>query len=71
MHDVKKLKEAIELLGGRQAVIKRMGVSAAAMSFWCTGRSKLPTERAIQLSQISNGQVSFYDLVPEIKKIGK
>lgn len=71
MHDVKKLNETINKLGGRKSVMTRLGVSAAVMSFWCTGKSKLPVERAIQLSQMSNGEVSFYDLIPELKNIGK
>ena len=69
MHDIERFNETVELLGGRRAVMEKLGVTPAALSFWCTGKRKLPAERAIQLAQLTGGEVSFMELIPELRNI--
>jgi len=43
-----------------------LGVSQGMISHWVTGRNRLTAERAIQIEQATDGQVSRYALRPDI-----
>ena len=56
---------AVELLGGRTAAAKRLGVAVPTVSEWATGAAELPILRAIQLEQLTSKAVLAEQMRPD------
>ena len=59
------LETAIKLAGGVPAVAKSLCISQPAVHRW-RARGKLPADRAIHLERATNGQVTRYELRPDV-----
>lgn len=59
-HDV--VSEVIALAGGQAALAKALGISRAAVYQW----DKVPAERCIAVEEAIGGQVTRYQMRPDI-----
>ena len=60
------IKKAIELVGGNHRLAVLVGVKPAFVSQWVTQRRPVPAERCIAIEKAANGQVTRYDLRPDV-----
>lgn len=58
----KALNKAIELLGGRTALAKAIGMTPMAISYWVNGKPMLPSS-AVKIEQATGGKVKRADLL--------
>jgi len=45
---------------------KKVGVTQGAVWQWLSGETRITAERAVQIEQITDGQVSRHDLRPDL-----
>jgi DNA-binding transcriptional regulator YdaS (Cro superfamily) len=57
-----KLTEAVALIGGPAAVGKELGITSQAVSQWRIA----PAERCLEIERLTGGEVTRYDLRPDI-----
>lgn len=57
-------KKAIEKYGGRVPLAKKLGVTPQAVFKW--EKTQLPAARAIQIEQLTNGQITVRELRPDL-----
>ena len=57
-----KLTEAVALIGGPAAVGKELGITSQAVSQWRIA----PAERGLEIERLTGGEVTRYDLRPDI-----
>lgn len=62
---MRALHEAVWICGGTKASLaKKMGVSAMSVSGWFARR--VPAARAVQIEELTGGQVTRHDLRPDL-----
>lgn len=49
---IRALRKAIELAGGRRALAERLGAKAADLEKWLSGRSELPREVFLRVVEL-------------------
>lgn len=54
----------ISFFGGRVAVAKMLKVTPQAIHKW--EKNKIPSERAIQIEQLTKGEITVKDLRPDL-----
>ena len=60
----RKLKKACKIVGSQNKLAKALGVSRQAVYQWMEG--KVPAERVLAVEELTGGQVTRYDLRPDI-----
>jgi transcriptional regulator with XRE-family HTH domain len=45
---------------------KRLGVTQGLVTHWVNGRTRITAERAVQIEQVTDGQVTRHELRPDI-----
>lgn len=59
------LRKALGVTGKTQAeMAKEIGVKPQTLSQWLSGVRPIPAERAVQISNMTSGEVSLSDLCP-------
>lgn len=61
------LDKAIKHFGSQRAMASAMGVSPMAVTQWL--KRGLPMERALQLHELTNGEIPCFEFHPELKKV--
>jgi DNA-binding transcriptional regulator YdaS (Cro superfamily) len=56
------LEKVISVVGGVAELARRLGVTSQAVSQW----DAVPAERVLQVERACNGEVSRYDIRPDI-----
>lgn len=64
--DTNAIRKAVSIAGGQSALAKRLKVSQSLVWQWCVGRLKVPAERCLAIETEADGQVSRYDLRPDV-----
>ncbi len=59
------VKKASELVGGRQNLAIKVGVSYKTLLDWTSGRSGMTVINAIKIEKITEGQITKKDLLPD------
>lgn len=59
------VRRAFDALGGTKEAARRMGVVYVSAHQWANGICELPILRAIQLEQLTNGQVRADQMRPD------
>lgn len=49
---IRALQKAVELAGGRRALAERLGVKAADIEKWLSGRAEVPREAFLQVVEL-------------------
>ena len=62
-----KLDEAIELCGGQSALASKLDLTSMAITQW--KERGVPLKRALEIENLTNGQVKASDLCSELKTI--
>jgi DNA-binding transcriptional regulator YdaS (Cro superfamily) len=67
----KTLAKAEQLYGSATALAEKIGVSKQVFSYWRSGKTLLPYEKAIEIFIITNGKISLYDLRSDLASLTK
>jgi DNA-binding transcriptional regulator YdaS (Cro superfamily) len=59
------LLRAIELIGSQAELARRLGVRPQLISQWTQGKRPLPPIRAAQIEELTEGQVTRLQLLPD------
>ncbi len=59
------LKKAIKIAGGQAALARQCGVKTQTVHCWLKRFKRAPTERALQIEKIVNGEVTRHELRPD------
>jgi len=62
----RKFEKACKIMGGRTAMKDALKVTRQAVSLWAKGIDKVPVKRVLQIEQLTGGQITRYDLRPDI-----
>ena len=65
-HDMPAIERAVRAAGGKARLARLMGVSSVMVHKWVTGRSKVTAERARQMEQVLERQVTRHELRPDV-----
>lgn len=65
MFGMKAIERAVELVGGQQALAMKCGVRYQAVQKWIRG-NRVPAERVLAIETATDGQVSRYELRPDL-----
>ncbi len=58
-------KRLVKAVGSQTAIAKALGISSAAVHKW--GQlGRIPAERVIQLERLAEGQVTRYEMRPDL-----
>lgn len=60
------IQRAIDHFGSRQGLAEATGASEQAISFWVNGKRKISPHYAWRIHDATMGQVSVYDLLPDV-----
>ena len=61
----KKIEDACDYVGGLSKLAGLVGVKPPTVSQWKNGKRPVPTERASDIEQVTNGAVTRKDLRPD------
>ena len=50
----------------RQDIAQRLGITESAVRHWANGVRRVPAERVLTIEQVTGGQVTRYELRPDI-----
>lgn len=59
------LQRAIRLIGGQGVLASHIEITQGAISQWVRGHRRIPAERAVQIEELTKGQVTRFDLRPD------
>ena len=62
MKPAQAAREAARIVGSQTDLAKRLAVSAPTASQWCSGDRPIPPPRALQIEDLTKGQVKRSDL---------
>jgi DNA-binding transcriptional regulator YdaS (Cro superfamily) len=57
--------QAIDRIGGTE-LARRLGCSKQLVSFWRTGRQRVPAETAVDIERVTHGAVRRHELRPDL-----
>lgn len=60
------IKQAQQIIGGTSAMALAIGVKPPTVSQWIAGKRRVPAERCMAIEQATNGEVTRYDLRPDV-----
>lgn len=60
------LKKAIKLVGGQSALARAIGVQQPHIFNWLNRNKKVPASHVISIERATNGEVTRFDLRPDI-----
>jgi len=60
-----KIKETIDRIGSAE-LARRLRCSKQLVSHWRVGRLRIPAERAVEIEQITNGEIQRGELRPDL-----
>lgn len=60
------IQEACKVVGSQAALAELLDVSENAVSKWVSGRMRITAERAVQIEQATDGQVTRYEIRPDV-----
>jgi len=64
---LKKLSQSINLVGGQEKLAQDLGLKTQGqISSWVTGRRPLPSKHCIKIEQLTNSQITRYELRPDV-----
>lgn len=64
---IKLIKKAIQICEGQEKMASDLGLrSQGSISQWVTGRRPLPPKHCIKIEQLTDGEVTRYQLRPDI-----
>ena len=66
MKKEKPLSKVINRVGSMSELARRLGVSRAYVNDWEKGRKKIPATLVKKLVALSDGEVTAYDLRPDV-----
>lgn len=59
-----EMKKLVDYFGNKSKVGRAVGVTHQAIIKW--GKTKVPSDRAIQIEQITKGEITVRDLRPDL-----
>jgi DNA-binding transcriptional regulator YdaS (Cro superfamily) len=59
------LERVIEIVGTQEELAARLGIKSPSISGW-RNRNKVPSERCIAIEQATKGEVTRYELRPDV-----
>jgi DNA-binding transcriptional regulator YdaS (Cro superfamily) len=71
-HELTSLQRAVDLSGGQAGLAKRLserkglGIKQGHVWYWLNKSKRVPAEYAVPVEEITDGQVSRYDLRPDV-----
>jgi len=65
-YSVDKIKEAIEILGGRYRLAVAIGVSHKSVSDWVLGYTTPSTQNCLKIQKATNGKVKAKEILLDI-----
>jgi len=60
------IKKAVDYVGNQTELAKQLGVTRQAISNWVRLKSPVGVKHAVKIQEVTNGEVKFYDLRPDI-----
>lgn len=60
------LERAIAIVGNQNALARRLNISPQAVNQWVRGLGRITAERALEIEQATDGQVTRYELRPDL-----
>lgn len=62
--NVDKIKEAIEICGGKNNLAQKINMSYVAVCDWATGKKTPSPESCFRIEKVTNGKVKAKDILP-------
>ncbi|MGE7136189.1 transcriptional regulator [Luteibacter sp. NPDC031894] len=59
------LDRVIEILGSQEELAARLGIKSPSITGW-RNRKRIPSERCIALEEVTGGQVTRYEMRPDV-----